>query len=169
MTSQSASDQPSISRPHIPGYGIPETEEGTLPWSYVGERLKESPAYWVCTVDAQNRPHAIPIWGAWVDGVLYLEVGSPDTAKVRNMKRNPNVSVHLDDSTRVVTIMGEVREVIPDAELGQKLSDEMRRKYAPGYEPGPDSWNQGGMWALIPRIAFAWTTFPGDATRYRFE
>ena len=37
--SDQAGKIPRPSRPHIPGYGIPKTVEGTLPWSHVVNRM----------------------------------------------------------------------------------------------------------------------------------
>ena len=36
----------SSSRPHIPGYGIPEKKEGLLPWFHVTERMAQAMHYW---------------------------------------------------------------------------------------------------------------------------
>src|SRR5579884_2390097 len=60
-----AAAEPSASRPDIPGYGVPEGDEGVLPWSHVVARLAEARNYWVATVGANGRPHAVPVWGIW--------------------------------------------------------------------------------------------------------
>ena len=68
-------DAPIVERPNVPTYGIPETLEGTLPWSWAEARLAA----------------------------------------------------------------------------------------AETFEPG------GEIWAVTPRIVFGWSSFPADATRWRFD
>jgi hypothetical protein len=163
-------DVPDPDRPLMPdGYGIPESEEGTLPWSYVEERLAEARNYWVTTVRPDGRPHAMPVWGAWLDGKLYIE-GSPETRRHRNLAANPHVVAHLESGSQVVIIEGVAAEAgKPEASLGQRLSLTLSTKYGPlGYTPGPDTWDHGGLYAIQPQKVFAWTKFPQDTTRWRF-
>jgi hypothetical protein len=150
------------------GYGVPETVKGTLPWRYVDERMLEAKNYWVATVRPDGRPHAMPVWGAWIDGRLYIE-GSPDTVRHRNIVGNPNVVVHLENGSEVVIVEGLAREAgKPDRALGEAMSQQMIAKYAEmGYSPGPDAWDEGGLYVIEPRKVFAWTKFPGDVTRFK--
>ena len=97
---------PVAGRPQMPdGYGIPESNDGLLPWRYVDEQMGQSKNYWLCTVRPDGRPHSVPLWAAWVDGVLYYD-GAPDTIHNRNVAANPNVSVHLEDGTTAVILEG---------------------------------------------------------------
>jgi len=166
--------QPKAQRPKLPdGYGIPEHEEGLLPWSFVEERMSAAINYWVATVDPKGRPHATPVWGAWVDGMCYIE-GSPETKRARNLAQNPAVVVHLESGSEVVIIEGEAEEVVkPDREFGVKMAKAMGDKYgAPergGYKPKPNSWDEGGLHRIKPRVVFAWSKFPGDTTRWLFK
>ncbi len=79
-------NEPNRSRPYIRDYGIPESEEGMLPWSHVVERLPGPRNYWVSTTRPDGRPHATPVWGVWVDNTLYFG-GGPDTRRSRNANR----------------------------------------------------------------------------------
>ena len=161
---------PEPSRPYVPDYGIPESEEGMLPWSHVLGRLTESLHYWVCTVDAGGRPHATPVWGVVLDGTLYFD-GSPETRRGRNMAANPAVSVHLESGTDVVILHGEAREIHgAGQDFYVRLAASYSSKYKSlGYDPSPDTWAIGGLYSVAPRTAFAWTSFPEDATRWRFD
>ena len=40
---------------------------------------------------------------------------------------------------------------------------------AKGYEARADHWSEGGLWELRPLKAFAWSVFPDDMTRFRFD
>jgi nitroimidazol reductase NimA-like FMN-containing flavoprotein (pyridoxamine 5'-phosphate oxidase superfamily) len=160
--------QPQADRPYMPqGYGVPTTVEGLLPWSHITEQLTRATSYWVATVDAAGRPHVRPVWGDYVDGVLYVE-GSPRTRWARNMAANPEVSIHLESAQSVLIVEGTAREIRPDPDLAARLLASMSPKYAPlGYQPSADEWNEGGIYAVRARAVFAWTQFPQDATRFR--
>ena len=160
---------PQPDRPTMPdGYGIPENTEGILPWNFVEEQMAEARSYWITTVRPDCRPHAMPVWGAWLDGKLYIE-GSPNTRRHRNLVSNPHVVAHLESGDQVVIVEGEAYEAgKPDAILGKRLSQSFIHKYAAsGYSPGPDAWDNGGLYVIYPKKVFAWTKFPQDTTRWR--
>lgn len=162
-----------IDRPLFPeGYGVPESEEGQLPWSHVEERLRSATEFWMATTRPDGRPHVVPRWGAWLDGAFWYD-GSPETRHARNLVHNPATVLHLESGTDVVILEGESRRSEPvGGELGERISAEFKRKYAAkGYEPGPDSWSgadAGGLCVFRPRKAMAWSNFPSDATRFTF-
>ncbi|MCL4559255.1 MAG: pyridoxamine 5'-phosphate oxidase family protein [Chloroflexi bacterium] len=162
--------EPQAGRPHIPGYGIPTTIEGTLPWEHAVERLEKSRNYWIGTTGPHQEPHATPVWGVWLDGSLYFD-GSPQTRRGRNLATNPAVVVHLESGSDVVILQGEAHEVkAPPHDLTKRLAAVYTRKYASdGYSPSPDGWDNGGLYRMDPHTAFAWTQFPKDATRWVFE
>jgi hypothetical protein len=154
-------------RPVFPlDYGVPESLDGTLPWQHVTEKLKKALHYWVSTVDSNQRPHATPVWGAWVDETLYFD-GSPQTKRGRNLKSNPNIAIHLESGTDVLIIHGKAIEIIPIKDLAIKLSEEYNRKYqSETYTASPDFWLQGGLYRVDFSVIFAWTKFPDDATKW---
>lgn len=162
--------QPEASRPRIPGYGIPKTTKGMLPWSHVAERMEKALNYWIGTTDPEGRPHATPVWGVWLYGTFFFD-GSPQTRRGRNLAKNPNIVVHLENGTEVVILQGQAHEIHgADRELAMALSTAYSAKYgALGYAPTPDNWDKGGLYRMQIRKAFAWTKFPKDATRFRFS
>jgi hypothetical protein len=163
-------DEPVASRPNIPGYGVPKSRKGMLDWAHARKRLEESRNYWLATADAGGGPHAVPVWGAWLDEKLYFD-GGPETRHMRNVTANPGIVVHLESGEDVVIVQGTAAAAsVPDLPLTTRVSDAYRSKYGEsGYAPKPDSWDDGGLWVVRPRVAFAWTGFPKDATRFRFE
>jgi hypothetical protein len=163
--------QPIAERPYLPeGYGLPEHNEGLLPWTYVVERMTQSLNYWICSVRPDGRPHSAPVWAAWVDDVLYYD-GAPNTIHNRNVAANPNVSVHLEDGTQAVILEGVVYAIHkPERNLAASVAEGYRAKYAAmGYAPAVDQWDAGGLYAIVPSRVIAWTKFPTDCTRWRFE
>lgn len=153
--------EPRPSRPYIPGYGIPTNIEGTLPWSHVGERMERSRNYWVGTVRPDGRPHVVPVWGVWLDGTLYFG-GGPDTRWSRNLAISPQVAVHLESGDDVVILEGSVERITdPDHPLVTRLDDAYEAKYHMRHGIP--------FWVLRPRIAFAWSKFPDNTTRWVFN
>jgi nitroimidazol reductase NimA-like FMN-containing flavoprotein (pyridoxamine 5'-phosphate oxidase superfamily) len=158
-------------RPRVPaGYGVPSSVEGTLPWAWAVERLEGSRNYWFSTTRPDGRPHAMPAWAVWLDGALFFE-GSPQTRRARNIAANPEVVVHLESGDDVVILQGRAEPVgKPERALAERLAAAFGNKYAAthDYRPTPEQWDEGGLWAFRPRIAFGWNAFPVAATRWRF-
>ncbi len=158
---------PTASRPHIPGYGIPKSKTGLLPWSHVSERMAQAMHYWVCTVSPGGRPHATPVDGLWLEDQLYFG-GSSQTRRNRNLAANPAMCVHLDSGSDVVILHGDAHELrAPDRSLTIRLAEASANKY--GYAPKPEDFAAGGTYVFRPRVVFAWKQFPKDATRWHFQ
>lgn len=158
---------PKPSRPRIPEYGIPKTAKGMLPWSFVDERMAAASNYWVSTTRPDRRPHARPVDGVWVEGVLAFG-GSPKVRWVRNLEANPHVSVHLGSDEEVVILEGRAERVLDAAHpLTPRVLQASQKKY-PQYYPGEGPPPFRPFWMLRPEIAFAWTLsgFPKSATRF---
>jgi hypothetical protein len=155
-------------RPRIPGYGIPETTDGLLDWSWAVERLERAIVYWLATAGADGSPHIIPIWGAWVGDRWFVE-GGP-TRWQRNLRENPKAAIHIEIGDEVVILEGTaVEHVAPDVALADAiLAGYAKYKAAKDYAASADNWTEGGLWELRPTKAFAWSVFPDDMTRFRF-
>lgn len=169
--SEAKPEEPRAGRPQMPpDYFLPG-EFALLPWSWAEERLTKADNFWFSTTRPDGRPHAMPAWGVWLDGTLYFE-GSPETRRARNIAANPNVSVHLESASEVVILEGEALPVgRPERSLAVRLAEIFTAKYSQrwDYRPSPEQWDEGGLWRLRPRIAFAWSDFPRDTTRWRFQ
>lgn len=96
---------PKAQRPDMSGYGVPAELDGALDWSWAEEQLHSSRNYWVVTVDAAGRPHAMPVWGVWFADRFWFSA-APTAFKVRNIERNPHVVVTGEDTVNVVSIEG---------------------------------------------------------------
>src|SRR5438067_9673536 len=146
--------EPIRDRPVLPkGYGVPEGEEGILPWIWAVERLEAARNYWFSTTRPDGRPHAMPAWAVWLDGVLYFE-GSPLTRRARNVAANSAIVVHLESGDEVVILEGEAHAAgRPERALAERLAAIFTAKYAEthDYRPSPEQWDNGGLWALRPR------------------
>lgn len=153
-----------VGRPHVPEYGIPEHSDGLLPWSFALERLERARAYWLATTRPDGRPHAVPVWGVVVDGVVYFG-GGPQTVWARNLAQRPQVALHLESADEAVIIEGVVErhtEENTEAALLTRIDDAYEAKYAMRHGTP--------FWELVPRVGFGWTLarFPNDTTRWTF-
>jgi hypothetical protein len=161
---------PPASRPHMPGYGLPEGSKGLLPWSWAERRLKKSHNYWITTVKQDGSPHTMVVWGLWQDGRLLFSTGSK-SRKARNLAANPNCVVCSEHADEAVIVEG-IAEIAGVA---------ARRKMLPVYER-KYKFDMGGMkkdilsmkepvFAVRPRVAFGlWEKhFVGKSTRWVFE
>jgi len=165
--SRSSAVDPKASRPRLPAeYGVSTDVQGLLPWSHVATRMTEAQHYWICTTGPNGEPHATPVDGLWIDDRLYFG-GSPKTRRQRNLAANPSVCVHLESGSDVVILQGDARPERPDAALAKCLAESSRRKY--GYAPTPEEYQKTDVHVFRPRVAFAWTHLPKDATRWRFS
>lgn len=59
------------------------------------ERIASEEAVWLTTVDANNMPQPRPIWFLW-DQETFLFYTKPSYAKLKQIARNPNVSINFD-------------------------------------------------------------------------
>src|SRR5215467_13145536 len=106
---------PKATRPNIPGYGLPESKKGLLPWKWAEDRLKKSRQFLIATTRPDGRPHLMIIWALWMDGVLYFSTGK-ESVKARNLARNPKCSIATDNAAEAVILEGMVeteRDVKP--------------------------------------------------------
>jgi PPOX class probable F420-dependent enzyme len=58
-------------------------------------RLEQDELIWFTSVSPKGRPASNPVWFYW-DGQTIFVYSQPSSFRVRNLKRNPNVSLHFD-------------------------------------------------------------------------
>ena len=162
---------PKSSRPHIPGYGLPKSKKGLLPWKWADDRLKKSRQYWIATARPDGRPHVMVIWALWMDGALYFSTGSK-SRKAQNLAKNPHCTMCTQNSAEAVIIEGKV-----DAEKDVNRIRDFLKLYEKKYK-----WDMSDMaddllklkepvFLLRPQVAFgmAEKTFSKSATRWIFD
>jgi nitroimidazol reductase NimA-like FMN-containing flavoprotein (pyridoxamine 5'-phosphate oxidase superfamily) len=122
---------------HIdPRYG--DASATAPPWDTVERLLTDAQLYWIVTVRADGRPHAVPLVGVWYDGAFAFCTG-PDEQKHRNLEGNKQVAVTTGSAGaqgwargKDVVVEGTaVRVTDPDAL--QTLADAWAAKYAPDW------------------------------------
>ncbi|MGI5171743.1 nitroreductase/quinone reductase family protein [Spirillospora sp. CA-253888] len=74
------------------------------------QRLRNETIIWLTTVRADGQPQTSPVGYVW-DGATFLIISNPAAPKIRNLRDNPKVTLHLDldrdaESFSVLTIEG---------------------------------------------------------------
>lgn len=115
-----------------PRYG--DASASAPPWDDIERLLTEAPLYWIITVRADLRPHAVPLVGVWYDGAFVFCTGSEEQ-KQRNLDSNPQVAVTTCstgangwDSGKDLVVEGTAIRVTDDKAL-QALADAWFAKY----------------------------------------
>jgi hypothetical protein len=164
MPTKSTSKLPTPTTVQMPADYVPKgTKPKFLPWEWATERLERSHSYWICTTRPDGRPHAVPVWGVWVDGAVTFST-DPSSRKAENFVANPNIIIHLESGDEVVILEGKVENI----ELNSGIDDAYNRKYKMRLSsfPGPAS-----IYSLRPKKVMAWREkdFITSATKWRFK
>lgn len=162
--------EPKPSRPQMPGYGVPESKKGLLPWKWAEQRLRKSHNYWITTVKPDGSPHTMVVWGLWLDGAFLFATGR-QSRKARNLAENPRCVVCTEQAEEAVIVEGVAE--IADVELRR----EFLKKYTPKYD-----FDMAGMekdilamkepvFAVRPQVVFGLyeKKFTSSATRWKFK
>jgi len=162
---------PKTTHPHMPGYGLPKTKKGLLPWKWAEDRLNKSRQYWIATTRPDGRPHVMIVWALWMDGRLYFSTGSK-SRKARNLAANPRCTMCSQQADQAIILEGAV-----ETETDVDRIREFIRRYEKKYK-----WKLGAMaeglltlkepvFCLRPKIAFGlWEKkFATTATRWIFK
>ncbi len=82
----------------------------------------------LATIGSRGRPHAVPVWYLYEDGVLIVSTGR-GSQKHRNVEGNPEVTLVMEKRTLpYYAAMASGR-----AEIGLPLTDDERRRMAVRY------------------------------------
>ena len=160
-------------RPYMPDYGVETPDWQPLPWTWAAERLAAARNYWIVTVSASGRPHALPVWAVWDDDELRLAFScGPRSRKAANLAANPQVVVASEDTVECLSVEG--RADLVDDDRREVWIDRYLAKYtalAPALSA--DFLRQNLVFEVVPERALAIIEreeeFATRATRWRFE
>lgn len=89
----------------------PVLDPSTAFGAKVAARLDKEPVIWLTTVGSTGTPQPNPVWFQWRDDEFLL-FSKPDQAKLRNLIRNPRVSLNFNSTewgSEVVVFTGTAR------------------------------------------------------------
>ena len=147
------------------GYGIATGDDGELAWSWVEQQAIVSRNYWVCTARSDGRPHAMPVWGLWLDGMVMFST-DPESVTGRNIAAGSAMQIHLESGDEVAILDGMV-ERPSDPNLLARFADAYDSKYGIKVDVTSD---ETPILALRPTTVMSWTeaNYPETATRWVF-
>ena len=148
--------EPRAERPYMPGYGVEPTAWEPLPWSWALERLVPTRNYWVVTVSAEGRPHALPVWGVWdaTESLLAFSC-APTARKARNLAANPRTVVMADDTVECVSVEGRAARLMDAARQDQWIERYLAKYTALADGLTADSMRDNAVFELTPDRALA--------------
>jgi nitroimidazol reductase NimA-like FMN-containing flavoprotein (pyridoxamine 5'-phosphate oxidase superfamily) len=115
----------------MPGYGVETDRWQALPWSWAAQRLIEARSYWLVTVSAVGRPHALPVWGVWDDEEhRFCFSCGPRSRKARNLAVNDQVSFTPESTVEAVSVEGTA-QVVLDPSRREHWIERYLTKYRP--------------------------------------
>ena len=131
-----------------------------LPWSWAEERLVAERNFWIATVTSQGMPHARPVWGVYLEGMIWLSIGAAGFTKADHRR---DVSIHVDSATDVVIVDGTAERITDPA-----VAAPIRAVYNPKYEMDSDA--DFVNFVVRPRVAWGWSNGDVDtATKWTFS
>ena len=158
----------------MPDYGVDSPAWSPLPWSWAVQRLLANRNFWVVTVSAHGRPHALPVWGIWDAGENRFAFScGPRSRKARDLKANSHVAIMTDDTVETLSIEGRAAPVL-DATRQDVWIERYITKYRPmSADLSPEFIRQNILVEFEPERAFAVIEreeeFATRATRWTFD
>jgi PPOX class probable F420-dependent enzyme len=105
------------------------------------ERLEHEIVIWLTTVSKDGTPQPNPVWFLW-NGETFLIYSQPDAAKVLNITRHSQVSLHFEGADvvggDVIILTGEARVDLQSGPIPQAY----RQKYEEGLKIFEYTWDQ---------------------------
>lgn len=95
----------------------------TTEWGkHAEQRLQSNSIAWLTTVGGDGRPSTVPVGFVW-EGQTLLIFSQPNKQKLRNIRKNPRVTLALDETeggTDVVIVEGTA-ELIDDPQISVEM------------------------------------------------
>lgn len=149
----------------MPGYGLPRSSKGLLPWKWAEQRLQKSRQYWISTTRPDGGPHTMVIWGLWMEGRFFFSTGA-ESRKAKNLAKDPRCVICNDNAAQAVILEGTASlQKIEDESFRKRFSRQYQKKY---------KWDMGDfsdpVYVVTPRVVFGLyeKKFAGTATRWNF-
>src|SRR5258707_3730389 len=109
------------------GYGIlgPEGGTGLRRWPWARDRLERARTYWVATTGPHGRPHAMAVWGLWLDDRFWFS-SDLRSRKVRNLTADPRCAITAEVEQDALTVEGTAE---------RSTDEEQYRRVGPAADP----------------------------------
>lgn len=136
----------------------------TLPWSWAVETLTAERNYWLVSIREDSFPQTRPLWGVWLDDLLFMSVGHAGLQRAQQRDDGRfAVSIHVDSAKEVVIVEGAAERIAGryGAERRKVLKpfadDELKRRAGELYEAKYDSSADFINFLVRPEVVYGWT------------
>ncbi len=158
----------------MPDYGVDASSWNPLPWSWAADKLATGRNYWVVTVSAAGRPHAMPVWGVWDDDEHRFAFSSgPRSRKAANLAANPQTSFMIDDSVECLSLEGRANRVGDEYRQDVWIGRYLGKYQAVTPDLSAEFLRANLLFEIVPERAFAVIEredeFAARATKWSFE
>jgi PPOX class probable F420-dependent enzyme len=138
--------------------------------AHTDTRLNTEPVIWLGTTCPDARPHHVPVWFCWRDPEVLL-FSMPATRKLRNLQRNPQVTLTLDSAANGQDIvLAEGYALLEAVNAIEELTRSFASKYAAalGTSASLEQWRSTFSVPVLVTVSriVAWTRQNGQL-RYR--
>ena len=115
-------------------------DETTPFGAHAADRLRREIIGWLTTISPEGAPQPVPVWFLWDGAGSMLLYSRPDVRKLRNIDRNPNISLNLDSDgvdADIVICWGDARvsDDPPAAAVPEYVAKYAERIAALGWTP----------------------------------
>lgn len=104
-----------------------EPRGGAVPWRTVELTLQVTRSAWLSTTRPDGRPHAVPVWFLWDQGLVYFTT-APRSQKGRNLSAQPFAVLQVGDGDDVIVVEGPVT-VVGDRTEQRRVGERFGEKY----------------------------------------
>ena len=106
------------------------------PTSKIIERLNREKNCWIASVRPDRRPHLVPVWFVWHEGLFFVGMKA-GSVKAVNFQNNPLVSLALENGSHPVICEGSVKEVA-EGDYSAEMLTKFMQKYDWDIPSDPD-------------------------------
>lgn len=137
----------------------------------IAERFHAEPFWWMATASADDGPHAVPVWGVAVDGLL-CTYADPGARRVRDLDDDPRAVLHLESGADVLVVRGRCTVDGPVVERPDVIGAYAAKYTAPEdapFLPGAPEMAGVVLVTFTPATAMSWSLddFFGSQRRWR--
>ena len=157
----------------MPDYGVDAPSWEPLPWSWAAQRLAANRNFWVVTVSADGRPHAMPLWGVWDDDIRCFGFScAPRARKARNLAEDPRAVVMIESTVECLSMEGQAFRVLNDERQERWIERYLKKYRSISPDISAEFLHQNLIFEFAPERAFAVIEreeeFSTRATRWLF-
>lgn len=114
-------------------------------------RLGREMGVWLSTVSPDGMPHMEPNWFVWLDGIMYVTIGT-ETQQWANLMESQSIIAAMPSTDNVLIVEGVAS--VADRQTKEQLADYYYNKY--GWDFTQDDSADWRLISITPNRILAW-------------